>query len=302
MPEYRDPNIVNGLQFETKVLKGLGEIAGSFDLVLLDLWGCVHDGVKPYPAAVDCMARLKDAGKSVAILSNAPRRASEVGAKLTEMGIDPALYTQIFTSGEETWKYLKTRPDGLGQRLGRRVYAIMPDRDEGILEGLELQRVNDVGEATFILVTGIEDVKTKAKDFDPILRQGLRAGLPLLCANPDLMVHRGGVEEICAGAIAERYEALGGRAVYHGKPHGKIYDTIFKALGLSSRSRAIGIGDSYRTDMRGAQDANAKTLLIAGGIHRSELLYAGKIEPKFMRELNLAHKLIPEYGLVQLAW
>src|SRR3954471_9534855 len=208
-----DTRILNGLQPETRVLNGLREAAESFDLVLLDLWGCVHDGVKPYPAAVDCMARLKDAGKSVAILSNAPRRASEVGAKLTEMGVDPALYTQIFTSGEETWKYLKTRPDGLGQRLGRRVYAIMPDRDEGILEGLDLQRVNDVGEATFILVTGIEDVKTQAKDFDPVLRQGLRAGLPLLCANPDLVVHRGGVEEICAGAIAERYEALRGRAV-----------------------------------------------------------------------------------------
>src|SRR5690349_120061 len=261
----------SGLQPETRVLKGLGDIAEQFDLVLMDLWGCVHDGVKPYPAAIDCLTRLKDAGKAVAILSNAPRRASEVADKLTEMGIDPALYTQVFTSGEETWKYLKARPDGLGQRLGRRVYAIMPDRDQGILEGLDLQPVTDINEATFVLVTGIEDVKTTVKDFDSVLRQALRAGLPLLCANPDLVVHRGGVEEICAGAIAERYESLGGRVVYHGKPHVKIYETIFKALGLGSRSRAIGVGDSYRTDMRGAKDAGAKGVLIAGGIHRSEL-------------------------------
>src|SRR3954469_19636186 len=215
---------------DVRIIKGFREIADSFDLALIDLWGCVHDGVKPYPAALDCLARLKDAGKSVAILSNAPRRASEVGAKLTEMGIDPALYTQVFTSGEETWKYLKARSDGLGQRLGRRVYAIMPDRDKGILEGLDLQQVDSIGEATFMLVTGIEDVKTQVKDFDSVLKQALRAGLPLLCANPDLLVHRGGVEEICAGAIAERYESLGGRVVYHGKPHVKIYDTIFKAL------------------------------------------------------------------------
>jgi HAD superfamily hydrolase (TIGR01459 family) len=297
----KDTRIVNGLQPETRVLKGLSEIADSFDLVLMDLWGCVHDGVKPYPAALDCLARLKDAGKAVAILSNAPRRASEVEAKLTEMGIDRALYSSIYTSGEETWKYLKTRPDGLGQRLGRRVYAIMPDRDEGILEGLQLERVDDVSAASFVLVTGIEDVKTSAKDFDPVLRVALKNSLPMLCANPDLLVHRGGVEEICAGAIAERYESLGGRAVYHGKPHGKIYDAIFKAQG-AARARVIGVGDSYRTDIRGVQDAGGKGMLVAGGIHRAELLYAAKIEPKFLRELNKSFATIPDFALPLLAW
>lgn len=296
-----DTRIVNGLQPETRVLKGLHEIAETFDLVLMDLWGCVHDGVKPYPAALDCLARLKDAGKPVAMLSNAPRRAAEVEAKLTEMGIDRALYSHMFTSGEETWKYLKTRPDGLGQRLGRRVYAIMPDRDAGILEDLQLERVDDVGAASFVLVTGVEDEKTAAKDFDPVLRGALKQSLPMLCANPDLMVHRGGVEEICAGAIAQRYENLGGRVVYNGKPHGRIYDVIFNALGVA-RARVIGVGDSYRTDIKGAQEAGAKGVLIAGGIHRSELLYAAKIEPKFLRELNRGFETIPEYALTQLAW
>jgi HAD superfamily hydrolase (TIGR01459 family) len=287
---------------DTRIITGLREIADGFDLVLMDLWGCVHDGIKPYPAALHCLARLKDAQKSVAILSNAPRRASDVAAKLTEMGIGPELYTQIFTSGEETWKYLKTRPDGLGQRLGRRVYAIAPDRDRGILEGLDLQPVEDIAEASFILVTGVEDAKIQARDFDPVLKQALRASLPMLCANPDLLVHRGGIEEICAGAIAERYEAFGGRVVYNGKPHAKIYDVIFKTLGLGSRGRAIGVGDSYRTDIRGAQTAGAKGVLVAGGIHRSELLRGGKLESTPLKDLNRALEIVPEYGLAQLAW
>jgi HAD superfamily hydrolase (TIGR01459 family) len=286
---------------ETRILNGLREIAENFDLVLMDLWGCVHDGLKPYPAALDCLVRLKDAGKPVAILSNAPRRAGEIEAKLTEMGIDRALYTEIFTSGEETWKFLKTRPDGLGQRLGRRVYAIMPDRDAGILDGLDLQPVTDIGEATFVLVTGIEDTKTQAKDFDPLLRQALKQSLPMLCANPDLVVHRGGVEEICAGAIAQRYESFGGRVVYHGKPHVKMYDVIFKALG-AVRARALGVGDSYSTDIRGVQGAGGKGVLIAGGIHRSELLYAAKIEPKLLRDLNRAFEIVPDYSLPHLVW
>jgi HAD superfamily hydrolase (TIGR01459 family) len=286
---------------ETRILNGLREIAENFDLVLMDLWGCVHDGVKAYPAALDCLVRIKDAGKPVAILSNAPRRAGEIEAKLTEMGIDRALYTEIFTSGEETWKFLKTRPDGLGQRLGRRVYAIMPDRDAGILDGLDLQPVTDIGEATFVLVTGIEDTKTQAKDFDPLLRQALKQSLPMLCANPDLVVHRGGVEEICAGAIAQRYESFGGRVVYHGKPHVKMYDVIFKALG-AVRARALGVGDSYSTDIRGVQGAGGKGVLIAGGIHRSELLYAAKIEPKLLRDLNRAFEIVPDYSLPHLVW
>lgn len=296
-----DPRILNAQEPVTRILTGLREISETFDLVLMDLWGCVHDGVKPYPAALDCLARLKDAGKAVAILSNAPRRATDVEAKLSEMGIDRSLYTDLFTSGEETWKYLKTRPDGLGQRLGRRVYAIMPDRDAGILEGLQLEQVDDIGAASFVLVTGVEDAKSTAKDFDPVLMQALRRSLPMLCANPDLMVHRGGVEEICAGAIAQRYENLGGRVVYHGKPYVKIYDVIFKALG-AVRGRALGIGDSYRTDMRGAQDAGAKGLLVAGGIHRRELLYAAKIDPKLLRDLNRGFGTFPDYGLPLLAW
>jgi HAD superfamily hydrolase (TIGR01459 family) len=296
-----DPFIRNQQEPVTRILTGLREIAESFDLVLMDLWGCVHDGVKPYPAALDCLVRLRDAGKQVAILSNAPRRASEVEAKLTEMGIDRQLYTGMYTSGEETWKYLKTRPDGLGQRLGRRVYAIMPDRDAGLIEGLDLERVAEPGAASFLLVTGIEDEKVQVKDFDPVLRQGLKQSLPMLCANPDLMVHRGGVEEICAGAIAQRYENLGGRVVYHGKPHVKIYEVIYKALG-AVRGRALGIGDSYRTDMRGALDAGAKGLLVAGGIHRRELLYAAKIDPKMLRDLNRSSEVFPEYGIPLLAW
>ena len=287
---------------EARTLTGFREIADDFDLVLMDLWGCVHDGVKPYPAALDCLARLKDAGKIVAILSNAPRRASEVGVRLTEMGVDAALYDQIFTSGEETWHYLNTRPDGLGQRLGRRVYAITAERDHGMFDGLNLQRVDDIAEATFVLVTGIADPKIQGKDFDPLLKQALKNNLPLICANPDLVVHRGGIEEICAGAIAQRYEAFGGRVVYHGKPHAKTYEAIFKSFKLGSRSRAIGVGDSFRTDVKGAQGVGAKALLIGSGIHRAELVRGGRIDKTLLNSLANRFEIIPDFGLAQLAW
>jgi HAD superfamily hydrolase (TIGR01459 family) len=287
---------------EPRIINGLREIADDFDAVLLDLWGCVHDGVKPYPGALDCLLRLRDAGKTVALLSNAPRRSASVIEKLDEMGVDRGLYTDLFASGEETWHYLKTRPDGLSHRLGRRVYPIMSERDQGLLEGLDLELVDEVAAAGFLLVTGIDDVKTKASDFDPVLKLAARANLPMVCANPDLLVHRGGIEEICAGAIAERYERLGGRVVYHGKPHRRIYEIVLKALGIAEPGRVIGIGDSFRTDVKGAAAMGARSALIAGGIHRLELLRGGRLDPGYLSALARNHGAIPDYALALLAW
>jgi HAD superfamily hydrolase (TIGR01459 family) len=287
---------------DTRILAGLRDIADTFDLVILDLWGCVHDGIKPFPGALECFHGLKAAGKRVAITSNAPRRAAGVMGKLAEMGIDRALYDDLFSSGEETWRYLKTRPDGLAHRLGLRAYPIITDRDLDILEGLDIELVDAVGKASFVLVTGVSDDTVKVSDFDEVLRAAFRANLPLLCANPDLLVHRGGIEEICAGAIAERYEALGGRVVYHGKPHRKIYETIFKAFNIQDSKRAIGIGDSFRTDVRGAREMGAQSALIAAGIHRLELLKGGKVDAGQVAALGKQLGVTPDYVLPFLAW
>src|SRR5689334_6787359 len=159
---------------DTRILAGLRDIADTFDLVILDLWGCVHDGIKPYPGALDCLQRLQAAGKTIAITSNAPRRAAGVMGKLAEMGIARDLYSDLFSSGEETWRYLKTRPDGLAQRLGRRAYPIITDRDLDIFEGLDLELVKDVADASFVLVTGVADNKVKAADFDDVLKPAAR--------------------------------------------------------------------------------------------------------------------------------
>jgi len=287
---------------DTRIIAGLREIADQFDLVILDLWGCVHDGIKPYPGALECLHSLKGAGKTIAITSNAPRRAAGVMGKLAEMGIVRALYSDLFSSGEETWRYLKTRPDGLAQRLGLRAYPIITDRDLDILEGLDIELVDEVGKASFVLVTGVADEKVKAADFDAVLRAAFRASLPLVCANPDLLVHRGGIEEICAGAIAERYEAMGGRVVYHGKPHRKIYETIFKAFNITNPARAIGIGDSFRTDVRGAKEMGAQSALIGAGIHRMELTKGGRIDPGQVAALGRQLGVTPDYALPFLAW
>jgi HAD superfamily hydrolase (TIGR01459 family) len=287
---------------KTRILTGLREITDRFDLALMDLWGCMHDGVTPYPAALDCLKQLQSAGKQVAILSNAPRHAASVIQQLNEMGIPRALYSDLFASGEETWRYLKTRPDALAQGLGRRVYPLIAARDERILDGLDLEVAANVESADFLLVTGVADATVKATDFDPVLAPAARAKLPLVCANPDLIVHRGGIEEICAGAIAARYEELGGRAIYNGKPHRRIYEIIFEKMGVTDPGRVIGIGDSFRTDVRGAAAMGAGSVLIAGGIHHAELLKDGKVQAGPLAALTAELHATPDFVLPYLAW
>lgn len=293
---------MQGIATSTQIISGVREIVDRFDGVVMDLWGCMHDGIRVYPAALDCLERLKRAGKKIAIVSNAPRRATEVAARMGELGIAPELYDALLCSGEETWHYLKDRPDDAARRLGRRAYVLMAKRDAAFLEGLDLDITTDVKTAAFLLVCGVEGPGEQASDFDDVLKRACWDELPLVCANPDLMVHRGEVAEICAGAIARHYEELGGRVIYHGKPHSGIYRHAMQVLGLGDPARLIGIGDSFRTDVAGAVAFGAQSLLIAGGIHREEVMQSGKLDSAYLTKAAAEFPAQPGFAMQYLAW
>src|SRR5262249_44378003 len=144
------------MNLSTRVIRGLGDIADQYDAYILDLWGCLHDGVRIYPAALDALHHLKAAGKRVVILSNAPRRVHEVAGRIAEMGITPALYDRLYTSGEETWRALSQNSIEALKGRGRRLYRIMAERDHAVLEKVDATPVDDPAECDFILVTGTE--------------------------------------------------------------------------------------------------------------------------------------------------
>jgi HAD superfamily hydrolase (TIGR01459 family) len=180
-----------------EILPGIAAIAEAYDGFVLDLWGVVHDGHKPYPDAVDCLARLHDArqgtGKRIVMLSNAPRRASGVIEAMAAMGIDRGLYDDVVTSGELTWQALKSREDTWHAALGRRFLHIGPARDHGLFEGLDLERVSSPQDAHFIVNTGPWRDEEQLEDYVPLLQECAKLHLPMICANPDLEVIRGGV-------------------------------------------------------------------------------------------------------------
>lgn len=247
-------------------------LAARYDGFIVDLWGVVHDGVSPYPGAVDCLARLRAAGKPVVLLSNAPRRAHAAAAGMRAMGIADDLYTDIITSGEVTHRLLRDRDLPAFAALGRRLYHLGPERDRNVFEGLDLESVARPEAAEFLLNTGPDDTRspTDAAEYEDELQACRRAGLPMICANPDLEVIRGGVRVICAGALAMRYIALGGTVLWVGKPDPAVYRPVLEML-AAPRERILAVGDALRTDIAGAAVIGVDACWVLGGIHAANL-------------------------------
>ena len=253
-----------------RLIRGVGALAPRYDGFILDLWGVVHDGVAPLPGALECLRGLIEAGKRIVLLSNAPRRAEDVVERIDRIGVPVGLYHNVMSSGEEAWQHLARRDDSFYAALGWRCLHIGSERDIGIREGLGLELVETAEEAEFILNTGPADWDDRVEDYAPLLGRALDRGLPMVCANPDLVVMHGDRPAVCAGALAQWYEERGGSVRWHGKPFRSVYETCFGLLGIDNLSRILAIGDSLRTDIAGAAGAGIDSVLIAGGVHADE--------------------------------
>ncbi len=268
---------------ELKLIGGIREMVLRYDGFILDLWGVIHDGVAPIPGAVECLRALLERGKRIVLLSNAPRRADDVVRRITRIGVPAELYHHVMSSGEEAWQHLYRRDDPFYAGLGQRCLHIGSERDMEIREGLALEFVDTAEEAQFILNTGPAGWDDRIEDYEPPLRAALDRDLPMVCANPDLVVMHGGRLALCAGALAKWYEEAGGRVRWHGKPFRSVYDTCIGLLAIEDRSRILAVGDSLRTDIAGAAGAGLDSLLIAGGIHAEEFGAIGDQAPDLTR-------------------
>ena len=255
-----------------RFLNGFSQIAGEYDGFILDLWGVIHDGVNAFPHAVETLRQLKAAGKRTLLLSNAPRPNAAVATMMRGMGIPDDLYTGILTSGEATRRALRSPPDAWWSALGTRLYHLGPERDRPIFSDLPLTSVATPAEADFVLNTGPDDHRNPSdmSEFEPVLNECLAHKLPMICANPDLEVIRGGVRVLCAGSLAVRYQQLGGSVRSLGKPDPAIYGPVLQDLGLS-KDRVLAVGDSLRTDIAGAAAAGLAACWVLDGLHGESL-------------------------------
>jgi len=283
---------------------GVAALARDYDGFIVDQWGVLHDGTKPYPGAIDCLEQLRAAGKHVVVLSNSGRTEAGNSRLMADIGFDPGLFDRVVSAGEDARNALYRRTHAFHARLGWRFFAFTRSDDVSLLAGLGLQRVGTVDEADFLMVIGIESPRMTLADYEPLLAAGVARNLPMVCANPDVTrVSPDGLVD-APGALARRYEALGGEVFYHGKPYPAIYAACLEALSGCARDRVVAVGDSIEHDILGASRVQLRSAFIAGGIHAVDLgiawgeLPAADAWQRFMRDAAAR----PDYIVPTFAW
>ena len=235
----------------------LRALPDRYRLILCDLWGCVHDGFAVFPGVAEVLLTWKQQGRTVLFVTNAPRSAEAIRSQLLRLGLDPAFDDGIVTAGEA----------GLAAVHGRPVGFCGTAAD---LEDLEVRGLV-VCDSGFdeLACAGLATGET-VSDYAERLTDWRAADVLMHCLNPDRVVHHMGEVMVCAGALADAYEALGGRVIWYGKPYAAIYEHALRLGGSPDKGEVLAIGDGMQTDMAGAAAFGIDAVFVAGGIHAGE--------------------------------
>jgi HAD superfamily hydrolase (TIGR01459 family) len=277
------------------------DLAGDYDVVLSDVWGVVHNGVAASLAACDALARFRNYGGMVVLITNAPRPGDVVARfTLDRLGVPREAYDGIVSSGDVTHALIAAR-------AGQRVFHIGPPRDAGLFDGLDATTVT-LEQADYVVCSGLtDDTAETPQDYHDLIERMRKRALPMICANPDIVVERGDQLVYCAGAIADLYAAAGGPVTYAGKPHRPIYEEAIRIVERAARRspqhhRILAVGDSVRTDLKGAAAFGIDCLFVTAGIHAEELGARDNPDPDALGEIFAAAGLFPKAVMQRLIW
>lgn len=266
-----------------RFVERLRDLVDGVEVILSDIWGVVHNGLEAFPEACEALHTYRQRGGTVILITNAPRPADSVQRQLRKLGVADETYDAIVSSGDLTRHFVASHP-------GKKMFWLGPERDSSIHRGLNAVTA-PLEQSDYIVCTGLFDDETEtAEDYRAMLLQARERKLPLVCANPDIVVERGDRLIYCAGAIAELYRELGGEVMFYGKPHRPIYE---RAMALAaerrghppSLDRVLAIGDSVRTDLTGALGFGIDCLFVTRGIHSDEFEGIDQLDPASVREL-----------------
>ena len=261
----------------------LSELVDGVEVILSDIWGVVHNGLESFPDACQALHTFRERGGTVILITNAPRPADSVQRQLRKLGVADEIYDAIVSSGDLTRHFVGDHP-------GKKMFWLGPERDSSIYRGLDAVTA-PLEQADYIVCTGLFDDETEsAEDYRGMMLQARERKLPLVCANPDIVVERGDRLIYCAGAIAELYRELGGEVIFYGKPHRPIYERAMALAGERQghpidRKKVLAIGDSVRTDLTGAREFGIDCLFVTRGIHAEEFEGLDQLDPASVMEL-----------------
>ena len=284
-----------------RIVRNLAEIASRYDAVFCDLWGCLHDGIKAFPEAVEALQGFRANGGKVVLLTNAPRPRASVEMQLDQIGVPTDCWDTIATSGDSA------RTAMFEGAVGDKVWFMGQDYDLTFFEPIHL--VEDpiavsrvpLEEATGIACLGPFDAHADPAVNRPEFLYAKQKGLKLLCANPDIVVDRGDTREWCAGALAKLYTEMGGESLYFGKPHPPVYDLARRRLAELGESvadsRILAIGDGIGTDIKGALGEDIDSLFVTGGLASIETMTDEQPDQKALDDFVASQQVTPTYGI-----
>ena len=239
--------------------EGLRSVFDNYELLFIDLWGVVHNGIELHENAIHTLSKISEAKKDYILLTNAPRPNKTVKIFLEKLGLDKSMREKVFTSGEAALGYLKKN------YISQKFYHIGPPRDFNLFIDFKNEKTEDINKSNYLLCTGLYDQHDQDLNFyKELLINSISK--KMICTNPDLIVDRGKEREYCAGSVAMIFEKIGGEVIYFGKPYPEVYNQAIK----SNKKKVIAIGDNLRTDIKGANNMNYDSLVITGGVHKKE--------------------------------
>ncbi len=282
----------------------MAELMASHDAFIVDQWGVLHDGHAPYAGAIDCLQRMRRAGKTVVILSNSGKRGEDNARLLVRMGFARDLFDAVVCAGDDARDAVLHDPDPFYRTLGLRCLPMARSEDLHLTDGLNLQRVTDVERADFLFVLSMDAPAQSVASWEPTLQRAAARGLPMVCGNPDLArVSASGELFEAPGLLAKRYAAIGGAVRMHGKPSPRIYDTCLRAVPCP-RQRIAGVGDSLLHDVVGAAGVGLTSVFVAAGVHRDALgIEFGQLpDAATCEQLYLQFGARPDYLVPTFRW
>ena len=285
----------------TQIVNALSDISAQYDALFVDLWGCVHNGVRAFDAANKALIEYRAGGGIVVLVTNSPRPRAQVEQQLADFGVARDAWDSIASSGDSARSALF-----LGA-VGQKIYFIGTDAELPFFEPLKL--IDDpiqishvpIEEAEGIVCTGLPTADGTPDDVRAPLLYAKQKGLKLLCANPDIIVDRGDKREWCAGAVAQTYTEMGGTSLYFGKPHAPIYDLARRRLSAIRPKipddRILAIGDGITTDIQGAIGEGIDSLFITGGLAAKETATVTQPDPEKLSQYVVEKQLDPTFSI-----
>ena len=273
----------------------LRDIADAFDYFLVDQFGVLHDGIAPYAGAPEALMALKQAGKTVLLLSNSGKRSAANEARLWQLGFPQGGWDRFLSSGEVAWTLLAQVLAERQESRPLRCLLLARGGDRSATDGLPLELVDDGATADLVVISGSETDSRDISFYDAALRSAAQRQVPCYCTNPDKTMLTSLGPRPGAGHLAERYERMGGVVRWIGKPYPQIYEAARHLLGNPPAARMVCVGDSIEHDIVGGQNAGLATALVATGI----LAGLGDVGRS---RLFAEHGVVPTVSLPAFVW